>query len=231
MYRLPEAQRYWMLHTPDDGGDGGSGGDGGTGGDAKVPSFTQEDLNRVATREKEQGKQAGRRELEQEIQTEFGVDLATAKAMLKASKDKAESEKTDAQRAKDAADAEKRAAESEKQQAALDRHNARVERALFTAGIRPREGEKDEEYDARLARARRLCTVEVGAEVDAIKADIETVKKEFPEVFGSKGSGGSGARSTESENGQRGRKSSSDKSAFERGKERALALPGAKKAS
>lgn len=195
-----------------------------------VPTFTQEDLTRVAAREKDQGKQAGRRELEQEIQDEFGVDLATAKAMLKTAKEKADSEKSEAQRAKEAADAEKQAAATEKEQAALDKHYAKVERALFVAGIRPRDGEKDEDYDARLARARRLCTAAVGSDMEAIKADIETVRKEFPEVFGSKGAGPA-PRSTEPQGGQGERRKPTPEGAAERGKARAAARNPVKIAS
>lgn len=185
---------------------------------ANARTFSQEEVTRMLTREKGQGEAAALRKLEDEFRNEFGVDLDNAKQMLKASKERQEAEKSEAQRAKEAAEAEKAAAAKERQEAARDRHSIKVERALVKAGA-------DSETVDRLGR---LVDADLGADDEAIQAAVETVKTDFPAMFGA--SGGGGPTDAEAQGGRR-RQKSNGTDAYERGKQRAAALPGAKKAS
>lgn len=218
MYRLPQARQFWMLSDPETpAGDGAK-----TDPPATDPpasrTFSQEEVTRMLTREKDQGEAAALRKLEEQLQAEFGVDLDTAKQMLKASKDRQEAEKTEAQRAKEAADAEKAAAAKERQEAARDRHSIKVERALLKAGA---EAENTELLS-------RLVDAEVGADPDAITAAVEAVKTKFPAEFGA--SGGGGPTDGEAQGGRRPPKPSTE-TEVERGKKRALARMPHKQAS
>lgn len=210
LYRLAQARQFWMLSDPEKpAGDGAK-----TDPLATDPpasrTFSQEEVTRMLTREKDQGEAAGLRKLEEQLQAEFGVDLDTAKKMLKASKDRQEAEKTEAQRAKEAADAEKAAAAKERQEAATERHSVKVERALLKAGADPE----------KIDRLGRLVDAEVGADEAAIVAAVEAVKTDFPTVFGA--SGGAGPTDGEAQGGRRPPKATPE-GAEDRGRARAKA--------
>lgn len=166
---------------PGDGqGGGDSGAGGGKGGEGEGgQTFTQADLDRIATREKAQGRRAA----EDDIAKDLGVSLDEAKRILAEARERDEKQKTEAQRAKEAADAEKAAAEAAKAEAARERHEARVERALVAAGVSD---------DKRLGRLARLIEVEVGAELDDVKAAVADLHKEMPELFGAANGAGAG---------------------------------------
>ena len=193
--------------TGEGGGDPGSGGEGG----GETRTFTQEDVNRIATREKNQGRQAATQELAEEL----GVSLDEAKSIIQEARKKEESEKSEAQKAKDAADREKQEAETAKAEAARERYEARVERALLRAGI-------DGDDESKLSRLSRMITVEVDASQEDINADVDQIKTDFPELFGAKEEGGGGRKPPPSSDpGGTPPKNRQQEDAFSKGAERA----------
>jgi len=110
-----------------------------------------------------------------ELTRDLGVPLDDAKAIIKAAKDKQESEQSEAQRARAAADKEKAEATEQKTAAAQEVHETRADSALLKAGAL-----NDEDT---LTRMRGLLTVKAGATKEEIAADVEKVKKTFPALF------------------------------------------------
>lgn len=168
---------------------GGAGGDGGAeGGNPPAPApktFTQEEVSAMLTREKDQGKRAA----EEAIAKQLGVSIEDAKKLIADAKKREDAEKSEAQKAREAADAEKAEAERNKSEAARERHATRVERALLRA--LPKDLD-DDKLDARVSKLTRLIDVEVGADDAAIKAAVEELRKEWPELFPTNGSGNGG---------------------------------------
>jgi hypothetical protein len=121
---------------------------------------------------------------------ELGVPLDEAKTLIKAARDKEESEKSDAQKAREAADREKAEAEEAKAGAAKKEHELNVRDALRDAGV----------TKERVARVATLVVVDVGADEKAIEAAVAATKKEFPELFG-EAAGGSPDSDTGGSNG------------------------------
>lgn len=153
-------------------GEGGSTETGGTEtGGTGDKTFTQAELNAHTAREKAEGKRAG----EKAVADQLGVSIEEAKKIIEDSKAKAESEKSEAQKATDAA-AAREAAAAEREAAANRRvHDADVRDALREAGVKPERATKVSSM---------LTDVDVGADEAAIKAAVEGLKKEFPELFG-----------------------------------------------
>lgn len=141
-------------------------------------TFTQDDLTRIATREKEAGKRAAETELAESL----GVSLDEAKKIVADAKAAGEAAKTEAQKDRDAAAKEKQDAEAEKAAAKSEVHSARLERAFAKEGI-DLDGTKDEEK-AKAARLLRMVTVEPGASYEDVLADVQQIKKDFPALFG-----------------------------------------------
>ncbi len=178
------------------GGDGGgdAGGEGGTGGSGGEKTHTQADLNAAAGAARKDGQAAA----EKKLADELGVPLDEAKALIKAAKDQAESEKSDAKKAQEKAEADSKAATDREAAAAKKEHDLNVRDALRDAEV-PSD---------RVARVATLVQVEVGADEATIVKAVEAVKKEFPELFGGAaggspdsdtggtgGSGGTGSKS------------------------------------
>jgi len=133
------------------------------------PTFTQADLNRIAAREKDEGKRAAMAE----VASKLGCTVEEAIELVKTARAKEDAEKSEAQKAKEAADRAAADAEKAKAEAAREKHLARVERALIKAGV-------DEK---KLDKVARMLDAEVGAEMDAIEAATKDLKKDFPELF------------------------------------------------
>ena len=149
-------------------GDPPGGGTGGSGGNDQQ-TFTQAELNRIAAREKEEGKRAAARELAEQL----GCTVDEAKELIARARAQDDSQKTEAQKAREAADKEKADAEKERAEAAKEKHTARIERCLLKAGV----------PDTKLDKVARMLDVEVGAEIDKIDEAAKELKKEFPELF------------------------------------------------
>lgn len=133
-------------------------------------SFTQEDLNRIATREKAEGERAATAR----FAAELGVPIEDAKRIIANAKAAEDSQKSEAQLAREAADAEKAAAATEKAAAAREIHEARIDRAFIASGVTD---------PAKIARFGRMLEVEPGATPDEIKEAVDKIKTEMPELF------------------------------------------------
>jgi len=138
-------------------------------------TFSQDDLNNVSTRSRDEGKRQGKTEAEQQVATDLGVSVEEAKRIIAESKRRSDEQKSEAERAKDAADAEKKAAADEKKAAASERHDTKLERFLLRAGVEAK----------LLARAlRSLNEVEIGADDAVIEKAVGDLKKDVPGLFG-----------------------------------------------
>lgn len=133
-------------------------------------SFTQDDITRIATREKAEGRQAGINE----ILKELGVtDLEEGKTLLKRIRDAEDAQKTQAQKDAEAALTAKAEADKARKEAALERLMAKTERALLKAGV----------PDTKLEKVAKLVSLDSKADDAAIAQAVEDVKKDFPELF------------------------------------------------
>jgi hypothetical protein len=134
--------------------------------------LSQSEVNRIAAREKDEGKAAALKE----VQEALGVDLDTAKQILKDHNERNESQKSEAEKARAAADKEKAEAEKQKSDAAREVHEARVDRAFVANGVTD---------EAKIAKFGKLLEVETGASAEDIKAAVEKLKTDMPELFSS----------------------------------------------
>lgn len=148
---------------------------------SEAKTFTQERLNQMMTREKREGRTAATNAIVEQL----GVDVEEAAAIIKAAKEREDSEKSEAQKAKDAAEAARKAAESDKSESAKERHALRIERALFRSGI-PVPDDDDDAGAEKLSRLTRMVTAEVGAEQSDINAEVSKLREDFPELFAAK---------------------------------------------
>lgn len=143
-------------------------------------TFTQDQVQAIATREADKAKRAATKAMLEELG--FTSKEEAAK-FVNGAKEAEKAQMTEAERIKAEAEAEKAAAAAERATFANERHTATLERALVMAGV-PLDPDKPE----KLARVARLVDVEVGADAAAIKAAVEAVKVEFPQMFGAPGS-------------------------------------------
>lgn len=133
-------------------------------------SFSQEEVNAIATREKAEGERAAERKLAEQL----GVPVAEAKKILQAHKDAQTAALTEAERAKQEAEQEKEAAAKDRAEAAAERLLVKKERALIRAGL----------HEGRLGRAVKLVEVDDPAADDAaLDKAVGDLKKEMPELF------------------------------------------------
>lgn len=139
-------------------------------------TFTQDELNAIAAREKDSGKGAGRKERDTELATQLGVPVEQLDAKLTEMREAADATKSDAVKAREAADREKAAAEAEKSSAASERHALRVERALLRAGVPADDADL-------LSDVVTLVRVDAAADDKALADAIEAVKGRHPAVF------------------------------------------------
>lgn len=131
----------------------------------------QSEVNRIAAKEKDEGKAAALKD----VQDSLGVDLETAKQILKEHNDRTELQKSEAQKAKESADAEKAEAVKAKEDAAREVHEARVDRAFVAAGLTD---------EAKIVKYSKMLDVKIGAKPEDIKKAVETLKEEEPALFG-----------------------------------------------
>lgn len=133
--------------------------------------FTQDDLTRIATREKQEGRTAAQNELLKSLGVET---LDQAKDALKRQRDAEQSTLTQAQKDADKAAKDASEAAGVKAEALRERLMARVERALVRAGV----------ADGTLDDVAKLVTVADDADADAILAAVEALKTRIPALFG-----------------------------------------------
>lgn len=182
----------------------------------KYVKLSQSRLTKLALASKNKGAtQAARAVAEQ-----LGMSVEDAKKLIGEYQAQIDASKTETQREKDAAEKARKEADAEKSAIAAERHQLRIEKALLRAGADPQ----------RVDRLSRLVDAEVGADEASILEAVELVKTEFASIFGSEEKAkGSAKLPSGAPAGQR-PKAPPTEDAFERGKLRALSLPGAKKA-
>jgi hypothetical protein len=145
--------------------------------DTETKNFSQDDVSRIAAKEKGEGRNAGRKE----ILDELGVtDLEDIKAIIKAKEEAEQAAMSEAQKAQAAAEKARGEAEAQKAEATKIRFEAKVERELIREGV-----------DAgKVDRVTKMLTIDVNADDDLIKSSIEELKKDFPNLFESNGTQG-----------------------------------------
>lgn len=167
-------------------------GDGGEGGEGKETppadpkpdpprTFTQAEVTAIATREKNEGRAAAERAVAEQL----GCTPEEAKGIIEAHR-KAETEAmSEAERREAAAAERERQAEAREAAALQTVHDTRVERELLRHGasLTQREGESEADATARFDRLRRMVSVGADADEAAVKADVATLKTQFPALF------------------------------------------------
>lgn len=144
-------------------------------------TFSQDEVNAIATREA----QAAERTAQQKLFQSLGLENADQlKELVERQRKADDAGKSELQKQQDAATAERKAAEAEKVAAAVERFDARVERAFASVGA---VSDGTPESDARLSRIRRMITVDQTADYAAVKADVDAIRTEFPALFGEPG--------------------------------------------
>jgi hypothetical protein len=191
-YVLGRAALTGRSEGPPEGGDGGAGGGEPNGGEGeKGKTFTQEQLNKFLAKEKQQGKAAGKAEAEQALADTLGVSIEEAKAIIAKNKEAEDSKKSEADKDREKAAKVLADAEKAKADAQVETHAARIERALAASGF---VTDDTDEGKKKSSRVQRLVTAEVGASYDDVLADVQSVKSDFPELFGSKTEGDDGKK-------------------------------------
>lgn len=135
-------------------------------------AFTQDDITRIATREKDEGKRAGTREVLEAL----GFSSIDDAKRFKAALDEAERQKlSDTDRARQDAEAEKAAAQREKEEARKDRVDGWIESALNKAGIT--------EDDDVILLARLLDVDYTSAKREEVTEAVKALKERKPALF------------------------------------------------
>jgi hypothetical protein len=134
-------------------------------------AFSQDDMTRVAAREKDQGKRQGQREVLEALG--FG-SLDEARDFAKLLKDAEAAQLSEVERAKRDAEKAKSEAESIKAEAKRDRYMALVERELLKEGI-------DLNHVAKLSK---LVEADVNSSPEDIATAVADLKADMPSVFG-----------------------------------------------
>ena len=192
----------------EDGGEGNPTGGSAADGEDSGKVFSQEDLNRIAAREKAQGRAAAEKQLAEDL----GVPLEEAKAIITAHREREDAQKTEHQKAMEDVVERQRKADEAAATASRTTHQATVERLLVRAGANP----------DLLDRAARSMVLEVGADEATVTAEIDKLKDEVPSFFG----GGRTPPPSSSPGGSPPPGGQKVKTGLERGAERAKASQG-----
>lgn len=143
---------------------------------AESKTFTQEDLNRVAAKQKAEGKAAA----EKALADSLGVPLDEAKAIIKKAQDEAEAKKDEATKDREKAAKEKTEAEKLKGDAANELRDARIDKALAA------EKFPDIDDDKKTEAVRRMVSVAADASYDDVREAVKELAKNFPGLFAAK---------------------------------------------
>lgn len=139
---------------------------------APPTGIPQDEVNRIAAREKDQGRRAA----EAAIAEKLGVTVEEAAQIVKAAREAADADKSEADKAKGAAATEKAKREQAERELAQERHDRKVELELIDAGVPAKAA----------AKLVKLVDSEPGSDDAAVKAAVETLKTEMPQVFEAK---------------------------------------------
>jgi len=200
------------MDIENDGNEEGNDTGGYTGGNISR-QFTQDDLTRVGTKERRQGKAAGQRELLESLGVDSTEDLEAIIADRKAQDEAEKGELTKAQEGAAKATAQAAAATREAEEA---RHEANVMMALLRAGS-----------DANnVTDLIPMVKAEVGADTEDLDEAVTALKGKFPALFESSGGtdddDGDTGGNPDSDTGKGPRKKTEGKSAQDRARERLM---------
>lgn len=177
------------------GGAGGAGtGGGGSGGGASGSEvFTQDQVNRIMTREKREGREAERASIAEKL----GVTLDEAEQIIAAHRKREEESLDEQTRVKREAEAEREKARAETAKAKRAARDAEILIGLVAEGVKV---ERDDEgkLAGRSARLLTIVAADLADDADGAKvADaIGAVKADMPELFAAQSGSGEGGDGT-----------------------------------
>jgi len=179
--------------------------------DSTGKSFTQDDLNRVGTKERRQGKAAGQRELLESLGVESAEDLH---AIVEARREQEEADKSELTRAQEGAAKAEANASAAFREAEAARHEANVMMALLQAG-------SGTEHVMDLIP---MVKANVGANTEELGEAITAMKEKFPALFEQSGgtdqADGDTGGNPDSETGKGPKKKTTGQSPQDRARER-----------
>lgn len=132
-------------------------------------TFTQDEVNQMMTREKDEGRRAAERKIAEDL----GVAPEEAKTILADWRKQQDDKKTDADKLAE----DRKAVDSERQDATRIKHEALVERSIILQGV------TDEGKIRRIVGALG-DDVKIGSKPDDISAAVVKLREELPELFG-----------------------------------------------
>lgn len=132
--------------------------------------MTQRRFTSVMSREKSEGKRAGRRALLQELDVE---DVDELKALVEKGRGKDSSDEKDQRRNATETDKAKRERDEARAEAEKLRLDTKKERALLEADVPAKQ----------VARVARMLDIEPDADDSEIEAAVEDLKEQFPHLF------------------------------------------------
>ena len=133
-------------------------------------TFTQSQVTSMMTKEKDQGRRQGRKEVLDALG--FGT-MDEAKAFSTTMKEAEAAQLSEVERAKREAEEARNAAQRDRDAAQAERFSAKLERALLTAGV----------VDAQVAKVGRLIAPEADWSDDEITAAVADLKADMPQLF------------------------------------------------
>jgi hypothetical protein len=136
---------------------------------APTTGITQEEVSRIAAREKDQGRRAA----ENAIAEKLGVSVEEAAEIVKAARAAADAERTEVERAKGAEATAKAAAKAAEDALARTQHERKIELELIEQGVPVKAA----------AKVVALVDSEVGSDEAAVAASVAALKAEMPAVF------------------------------------------------
>jgi len=161
--------------------------------ESKEVVMSQRKYTSVMTREKDEGRRAGRRALLQELEVESTEDL---KELVDAARQARDKDSSDSDKAKREADRARREADEARSEAKQARFETKVERMLIAADVPVK----------KVGKVHRMLDVTVDANDDELADAIDDLKEEYPELFRAESAGdGEGDNDEESPNGDKDR--------------------------
>jgi hypothetical protein len=155
---------------------------------APTPQYTQEDLERIAAKEKDQGKRAGARQALEDFAKEYGFsNVDDAKAFIEAARKAQDDALSEQERAKKKLEADQQAIATERQTIAAERRALRREQALSRLGAvdtKDDQGNDIPNLQDALAMLDRDLAATPDADEQAVAEAAARLKARRPELFG-----------------------------------------------
>lgn len=155
---------------------------------ANPPTFTQEDLDRIAAKEKAQGQRAGARQALEEFAAEHGFsNVDDAKAFIAAARKAQEDALSEQERVQKKLEADQQAIAAERQTIAAERRTLRREQALSRLGAidaTDDQGNTIPNLQDALAMLDRDLAANPDADEQTVTEAAAKLKARRPELFG-----------------------------------------------